>query len=123
MGFWDKVSFVEVVEQPIAKNEVLKEIEQQRRILKGDNPKRKGNPIYNWFNDGVSCKPKITNMSFLYKTTPKSVGLTIYNSQSEMLDLIEESVKTGELDKELQELQERMNNRIEKLRESRSKKK
>lgn len=117
MGFWDDFRLISTTGKKEAKTEVLKEIQQQRRILKGDKPVRKGKPIYNWFNDGVSCKPKINNLSWIYTTTQ---GLNIYNnSPQETLDKIEGYVNDGSLDKELQELQQRMDERSEKLRKAR----
>jgi hypothetical protein len=115
MGFWDEVEVVSNVEKKTAKSEALSEIEIQRRLVRGENVLRKGKPIESWFSSR-GCRPKVTNISFLC-TVSNSLGVPSEGPES-LLDKIKTNINNGGLDKELSELQTKMDDRSKALRES-----
>ena len=115
MGFWDKVNKVSNTPQKDAKSEALREIGIQKRIAGGEKVMRKKNEVESWFASG-NCRPKVTNISFLCDAN-NSIEVGSEGPMG-LLNLMQESINNGDLDKELADLQAAMDRRSTALKKA-----
>ena len=102
-------------------NEIITEsISVQMDIQNGNSPKNdKGNPIKSWFRNG-QMTPVISNLSFFGNTPSLDIGNM---NPMDVLKEFEKEFNNGDYKSYVDDLQNRMNERMVALRNARSKRK